>query len=252
MSIALERPAPVRPAVVVGLAVGPRPAHLRLRLLGGFELTVDDAPCELPPAAARLVAFLALSGRPMPRSYVAGVLWGDRSDERAAACLRSAIWRANGTHPVIQAGRTRLALADVWVDAVAAADAAHAQIAGGRPVEPGLLTGELLPGWYDEWVEVERERLGQLCLEGLEQMARAYLREGRWCQAIEAALGVVAVEPLRESAHRVLIEAHTGAGNRAAALRQYEACRAVMRRDLGMEPGAAVRRAAAEARTADR
>lgn len=239
MSVVLDRPAPV---------AAPAAATVRLRLLGGFELTVDDCPQELPPAAARLVAFLALSGRTLLRSYVAGVLWGDRSEERAGACLRSAIWRANATYPVIRAARTRLALMGMSVDAVDAAQAAHAQLVGGSPVPPAVLTGELLPGWYDDWVIVERERLGQLCLEGMEQMAQTYLRQGRWHQAVEAALAVVAVEPLRESAHCVLIEAHTAAGNRAAALRQYDACRVLMRRELGLEPGAAVSRAAARAR----
>jgi len=238
VSLLLDRPpALAAPAV-----------RVRLRLLGGFELAVDGRPQELPPAAARLVAFLALHGRPVLRSYVAGVLWGDRSDERAGACLRSAIWRANTAHPVIRAARTRLALTGMAVDALEAADAAHAQLVGGSPVPPAVLTGELLPGWYDDWVVVERERLGQLCLEGMEQMAQTYLRRGRWHQAVEAALAVVAAEPLRESAHRVLIEAHTAAGNRAAALRQYEACRVLMRRELGLEPSAAVNRAAARAR----
>ena len=238
MSLLLDRPAPVVTS----------PGDVRLRLLGGFELVVDGRPQELPPAAARLVAFLALHGRPVLRSYVAGLLWGDRSDERAGACLRSAIWRANAAHPVIRAARTRLSVTGMSVDAVEAAEAAHAQLVGGNPVHPTVLTGELLPGWYDDWVVVERERLGQLCLEGMEQMAQTYLRQGRWHQAVEAALAVVAVEPLRESAHCVLIEAHTAAGNRAAALRQFEVCRVLMRRELGLEPGAAVTRAAARAR----
>lgn len=230
-----------RPVVAVGPVVG-------LRLLGGFELTVDGAPQDLAPAPARLVAFLALSGRPLLRSYVAGVLWGDRSDERASACLRSAVWRANAAHPLIRAGRTRITLVGMSVDAVDAAAAAHDLLAGGAPVAPAVLSGELLPGWYEDWVVVERERLGQLCLEGMEQMAQGYLRDGRWPQAVEAALAVVAVEPLRESAHRVLIEAHAAAGNRAAALRQFATCRRVMRDELGLEPGAAVRRAAEHAR----
>lgn len=241
MSLLLDRPAP---------AVAPS-AAVRLRLLGGFELTVDGVPHELPPAAARLVAFLALHVRPALRSYVAGVLWGDRSDERAGACLRSAVWRTNSAHPVIHAARTRLVLAGMSVDALEAAEAAHAQLVGGSPVAPAVLSGQLLPGWYDDWVVVERERLGQLCLEGMEQMAQTYLRQGRWHQAVEAALAVVAAEPLRESAHRVLIEAHIAAGNRAAALRQFEACSALMRRELGLEPGAAVRRAADRARRGD-
>lgn len=175
--------------------------EVRIRLLEGFELTIDGHPWELPPSAERVVAFLALQPRPVVRSHVAGVLWGDRSDDRASACLRSAIWRANSGHdaPVIDAGRSRIMLhGSVSVDARDAAVAAHAQLAGGLPVDPEVLTGELLPGWYDDWVLVERERLRQLCLEGLERMAQSLLVAGQSHLAIEAALAVVTAEPLRE------------------------------------------------------
>jgi DNA-binding SARP family transcriptional activator len=212
---------------------------LRITLLGGFGLSVGGRQWEIPPAAARLVAFLALQPGPVVRSHVAGVLWGDRSDERAGACLRSAIWRVNAGHgaPVVVANRSRVALQDGEVDARVATVVAHSQLAGGSPVSPELLSGELLPGWYDDWVIVERERLRQLCLEGMEEMAQNLLSAGLWRRAIEAALAVVAAEPLRESAHRVLIDAHVGAGNRGEALRQFRLCRALLARELGLTPG---------------
>lgn len=225
-------------------------AEVRVRLLEGFELTVDGEPQELPPSAERLVAFLALQRRPAVRSHVAGVLWGDRSEERAAACLRTAIWRANarpGAH-VVDAGRTRVSLpASVVVDARDAAAAAHVQLAGGHPVDPEVLRGELLPGWYDDWVLVERERLQQLCLEGMEHMAQSLLDAGQAHLAVEAALAVVAAEPLRESAHRILIDAHVVAGNRTAALRQFDRCRALLASEVGLSPGDSVVAAAARA-----
>jgi DNA-binding SARP family transcriptional activator len=235
MSVAVDRLAPV-----------PAP-DVRLRLLGGFELTVDGRSRELPPAAARLVAFLGLQGRPLVRSHVAGVLWGERTEERAGACLRSAIWRANAGAPVVRAGRSRIGLAPLSVDAREAADAAHAQLVGGAPVAPDVLSGELLPGWYDDWVVVERERLRQLCLEAMEQMSQTLLDAGQWHRAIEAALAVVAIEPLRESAHRVLVEAYVGAGNRGQALRQFRRCRELLERELGLAPGGELAAAAARA-----
>ena len=225
------------------------PAELHLRLLDGFELTMDGEPRELPPAAARLVAYLALHVRPLMRSHVAGVLWGDRSEDRANACLRSAIWRANSgqVRRVIRAGRSRIALESVSVDVQEAAGAARAQLIGGAPVAPDVLSGELLPGWYDDWVVVERERLRQLCLEAMEQMAESHLAAGDWHRAVEAASRVVSAEPLRESAHRVLIEAHTGAGNRGEALRQFRVCRALLDRELGLPPAQRLLEAAARA-----
>ncbi|WP_155993028.1 AfsR/SARP family transcriptional regulator [Nocardioides sp. URHA0020] len=223
---------------------------VRVRLLDGFELSIDGEPWDLPPSAERLVAFLALQPRPVVRTHIAGILWGERSDERASACLRSAIWRANSGHtaPVIDASRSRIVLhGNVTVDAREAVLAAHQQLSGGTPVEPEVFTGELLPGWYDDWVLVERERMRQLCLEGMEQMAQSLLEAGQASLAIEAALAVVAAEPLRESAHRILVDAHTVAGNRAEALRQFGRCKSLLADELGLQPGVALADAAGRA-----
>jgi DNA-binding SARP family transcriptional activator len=224
--------------------------EVHVRLLNGFELSIDGEPWDLPPSAERLVAFLALQERPMVRSHVAGSLWGDRDDARAAACLRSAIWRANSGHAahVIDAGRSRIALnGNVTVDAREAAASAHVQLSGGQPVQPEVLTGELLPGWYDDWVLVERERLRQVCLEGMERMALSLLDAGQSSLAIEAAVSVVTAEPLRESAHRILIDAHVAVGNRGEAIRQYERCRELLAIELGLQPGEALTAAAGRA-----
>src|SRR2546430_15977288 len=70
-----------------------RSAMVRLRLIEGFELSVDGAVVEAPLAAQRLVAFLALHPRPLHRHYVAGSLWLDKTDSRATSNLRSALWR---------------------------------------------------------------------------------------------------------------------------------------------------------------
>ena len=196
--------------------------NVRVQLLDGFELTVGGRRHELPHSAERLVAYLALRARPVIRSHLAGVLWGDRPAERAAACLRSAIWRAacvTGA-PLISAGRGQVCLhPDVAVDMRDAAAAAWEQVSGqGVPVRPTALPGELLPGWDDDWIVVERERLRQLHLEGMEQLATDLLAAGRTSLAIDAALTVVAADPLREVAHRIVVQAHLAAGNRVEAL----------------------------------
>jgi DNA-binding SARP family transcriptional activator len=226
------------------------PSEVQVRMLGGFELTVDGRPRDLPPSAERLVAYLALQHHPVLRSQAAGVLWADRDEQRAAACLRSAVWRVNSGPglPVIEAGRSRLALgADIAVDARDAATAAHNQIAGGAPVDVEALRGLLLPGWYEDWVLAERERLRQLSLEAMEQLAQSLLDAGQVRLAIEAALSVVAAEPLRESAHRVLIDAHVASGNRSEALRQFDRARTILDDELGLPPGAGLVAAAARA-----
>jgi DNA-binding SARP family transcriptional activator len=226
-------------------------AHVHVRLLEGFDLTIDGHSCALPPSAQRLVAFLALQHQPVVRSRAAGTLWSDHSEQRAAACLRSAIWRCNSGQsvPVVEAGRSRLRLhEDVTVDVRTAAAAAHEQLAGaGVAVPPSVLAGELLPGWYDDWVLVERERMRQLCLQAMERMAASLLLAGQLDLAIEAALTVVVAEPLRESAHRILVDAYVAAGNRAEALRQYDWCCTLLRAELDLPPGDALVAAAARA-----
>lgn len=222
---------------------------VRVRLLEGFELLIDSESCVLPPSAERLVAYLALQARPVMRAHVAGTLWGDREEARSAACLRSAIWRVNQGHaPIIDAGRSRIVLhGTVSVDARDAMVAAHSQLAGGPAATGQISVGELLPGWYDDWVLVERERLRQLCLAATERLAQSLLDAGQPGLAIEAALSVVAAEPLRESAHRILIDAHVDAGNRNEAIRQFLHVRALLTAELGLDPGPALITAVARA-----
>jgi DNA-binding SARP family transcriptional activator len=99
-----------------------------------------------------------------------------------------------------------------------------------------ILAGPLLPGWYEEWVVTERERLHQLRLHALELLCQQLTAAGRFGQAVEAGLAAVTSEPLRESAHRALIQAYLGEGNHAQAIRQYQVCRQILRRELGIEP----------------
>jgi DNA-binding SARP family transcriptional activator len=68
-------------------------ATAMLSLLGGFELRSGGGPIEVPHSARRLLAFLALQERPVSRSFVAGTLWPETTDERAGASLRSTLWR---------------------------------------------------------------------------------------------------------------------------------------------------------------
>jgi DNA-binding SARP family transcriptional activator len=113
---------------------------------------------------------------------------------------------------------------------LAAADDAEADL------DPARLTGELLPDWYDDWVLIERERLRQLSLHALEALGERLLGTARLGGALEAALAAIAMEPLRESAHRLLIRIHLTEGNAAEAIRQFDLCRRLFREQLGLEP----------------
>jgi DNA-binding SARP family transcriptional activator len=220
----------------------------RLGLLGGFELEVDGDRRHLPLSAQRVIAFLALQARPVQRQFVAGSLWPESSDERANANLRTALWRLNGSHSLLdEETSTQLALDEaVMVDLHdVSARARRLLHAGGRPRDDDLEhlseAAELLPDWYDDWVQIERERFRQLRLSALECLCIELTAEGRFPQAVEAGVSAMAAEPVRESAHRALIAAHLAAGNSGEALRQYRLCRNLLARRLGTEPSLEMR-----------
>jgi DNA-binding SARP family transcriptional activator len=89
-------------------------------------------------------------------------------------------------------------------------------------VRPG---GELLPGWYEDWVLVERERLRQLRMHALEALAEKLTEAGRYGVAMQAAYAAVRADPVRESAHRAVVRVHLAEGNVLEALRAYELTR---------------------------
>jgi DNA-binding SARP family transcriptional activator len=98
------------------------------------------------------------------------------------------------------------------------------------------LAGELLPDWYDDWVLIERERFRQLRLHALDAFCESLTADGRYAGAVEAGQAAVAAEPLRESAHRLLIRAHLAEGNRDDAIRQYCFFRDILEAELGLAP----------------
>jgi DNA-binding SARP family transcriptional activator len=217
----------------------------RVGLLDGFSLELgdDDPPVgELPRGVQRLVAHLALCRRPA-RSAIAGELWPDVPEEHAQGSLRSALWRVQKAAPgLVDASAGTLALArgvrvDVWELTVWARRALDPH--GGTDeaaVPESALRGELLPGWYDDWVLLERERLRQLRMHALESAAARLAAAGRHGEALQAAYEAVRAEPLRESAHRAVVRLHLGEGNVTEAVRAFDAFRRLLYEELGVGP----------------
>lgn len=230
-------------------------ARPSLRLLGGFELSCEGAAVEMPLSARRVLAFLAVSRRPVPRAHVAGTLWTDASEARAASALRTAIWRMGEPGAGVlccEAGALSLR-PEVDVDLATVGEHVRA-VLDGRPgaaadrVAPIVDAGELLPGWYDDWLIIEREHLRQLRVHALERLCLALSADRCHAAAARAGLAAVAGDPLRESAHRVLVLAHLAHGNAGDALRQYHICRDLLGRELGIEPSVELERLVAALR----
>ncbi len=226
------QPAAVRP---------PSGMPLRLELLGSWRLRVDGEQMPLGTNAQRLLAILALRGQ-CERSQVAGIIWPDCPERFALGSLRATLSRLKRRlDGLVLVHNDCLALhpgLDVDVDELLRI--ASIALEGGQVRAYAALRiltgGDLLAGWYDDWVLLERERLHHLRLHALEALAQRLIRDGNAAAAVDAGLAAVALDPLRESAHRALIGAHLLEGNRADAVRQFGRLRTVLRDELGVEP----------------
>ncbi len=181
----------------------------------------------------------------MDRRHAAGSLWPEGNDERASGNLRSALWRLRCANiDVVEGDKQFLrlrpgTLVDVkvvsdWAERLAEGSATLADL---RVVTWRTAAMDLLPGWYDDWVIFERERIRQRLLHALEALSRHLIADGRYAEAVEAAIIAVSADPLRETANRVLVEAHLAEGNLVEACRAYQRYRDLIRRELGVEPG---------------
>src|SRR3954452_11707714 len=220
--------------------------YARISLLDGFALELTDRGREthdaLPRGVQRLVAHLGLTRRPA-RPAIAGRLWPDVPEGHAHGSLRSALWRVQKIAPgLIQVSGDTLSLAEgVRVDVRELAVWAERVSDPRMPIEEITasdvrLNGELLPGWYDDWVLLDRERLRQLRMHALEALADRLAMAHRYGEAVQAAYSAVRAEPLRESSHRAVVRVHLAEGNLVEAVRAYEAFRSLLADELGVAP----------------
>ncbi|HMD91022.1 MAG TPA: BTAD domain-containing putative transcriptional regulator [Trebonia sp.] len=217
-----------------------------VHLLAGPYITVGPERRDVPEGSKQLLAFVALRRRRVERRQAAGALWPLGDEERAAGNLRSALWR-------LRRAGINVLIADKWslvLDAEVVVDL-HAmeqwatRLIEGRPTAhdlaippPAADALDLLPGFYDDWALIERERIRQRILHALEALSERLAAAGRFADAIEAAMLAASAEPLRESAHKTLIKAHIAEGNLTEARRVYLAYQALVRRELGVLPSA--------------
>ncbi len=220
-----------------------RPVAATLSLLGSFSLECAGEFLTLPGTTQRLLAFLALNRTAVHRLFVAGTLWPETSERRANGNLRTTLWRLNGVSAsiVLTRGDCLALNPRVEVDLYRVVALSQGLLRGESnhdDIRIGglMLMGELLPGWYDDWVVPERESFRELRLHALEQRCRDLTAMDRFGDAIEAGLAAVAGDPLRESARRALISAYLLEGNHVQALRQYRQYRDHLKSELGVRP----------------
>lgn len=225
-------------------------AALQIEVLGGFSARAESgrAIAFATRKAQALLAYLALTpGRAHARASLYGLLWGDREEEQARGSLRYAltdIRKALGEHQdVLCTGRDIVYLqADaVTVDAAEFERLARSDMPAALRQAASLYRGDLLAGLeirasaFEEWLTAERERLRSLAIQALGRLLEAEPDP-------DVAHRLLSLDPFNEAAHRALMRHYAEQGQRTLAIRQFEACAAVLKRELGAQPDPATRR----------
>lgn len=240
---------------------------LRISLLGSMQVSHDEgaSPVRLTRSMQTLLAFLlihqatAVNQRTHPRDVLAALLWGDLPQERARASLNTLLWRLRSAlePPGIPAETYLLttSLGEIgfnreacyWLDIAEFESQTQRLLA--TPCQQlaeterqccektlGLYHGELLEGFYEDWVLRERERLRLVYLSGLAHLMLAYRHAGEFDHSLLCGQRILSLDPLREEIHREQMRTYLAAGQRPLAVRQYEACARVLQTELDILP----------------
>lgn len=227
-----------------------------------FEPRIYGSGSGEPAKAQELLCYLLLNrGRVYGREALAETLWAEQPAQRARQYLRKTIWQLQAAFhgvdapPALAIEDDDICLsdeADVWVD-VADFEACCAAVRGvnGRDLSTdraeglrravALHTGELLQGWYQEWCLLERERLELLYLGALDKLVVYCESRGEIEAGVQYALDILREDQAHERSHRALMRMYYRAGDRTAALRQYERCVTALRGELDVAPAARTR-----------
>ena len=233
---------------------------LRFRLFGKFTAHYDAGVLKGIDASKdqELLSYLLIHrDRPHSREALATLLWGDTSTEKSKKYLRQALWHvhaalnsnANGTD-VLMVEHDWLSLnprSNLWTD-VSDFERAFAAAEGvaGRQLDAEkaqslkdavtLYRDDLLPGYYQDWVLFERERLQNMYLLMLDKLIVYLQFHGEYEVAQGYGATILRYDPARERTHRQLMHLYSLAGDRTSALRQFERCALALKQELGVKP----------------
>ena len=172
---------------------------LELRLLGQFDIRLGELSISIPSRPAQsLLAYLALTaGTAHRRERLAGLLWPDIEDDSARASLRQGLWRIRKALEARLPSGVQYLLADdltvafnaksaYWLDA-AALDTPFDEATSVESLQQALIAyrGDLLPGFYDDWVLRERERLEGVFERKIGRLLECLIALRRWPEVLE-------------------------------------------------------------------
>jgi predicted ATPase/DNA-binding SARP family transcriptional activator len=219
---------------------------LEVRLIGKFDIQCDGKPVRLSSRAAQsLFAYLILTaGTLHRREKLAGMFWPDKSEEKARAYLRHELWRIRQAFPL--PGKVGYLVAD---DISISFDALSEYRLDVAPLENvnesasidelktalSVFQGELLPGFYDDWIILEREHLQAIYEQKITRLLDMFKDEKRWNDIVEWAERWISPGQGLEAAYRYLMSAYAALGDRAKVSSTYERCVKALH-DLDLEP----------------
>ena len=237
--------------------------NLHMTLLGGLSLTWGGEPVGrfISSKSPALLCYLAYTGQPHTRAALTGLLWSDSPEAQAKASLRQVLsdLRSRLAAYLLIEGNTVAfnGAAPYWLDVTefnrhlrtaAPADASAETVlsdsqAAALQAAADLYRGDFLAGFFvpsapgfEEWVTGEQEWLRQAVLQALHRLILHYTQRGAYLLGINAAQRLLTLEPWQEEAHRQLMRLLALSGQRGAALAQYETCRRVLAKELGVGP----------------
>ena len=229
-------------------------SQLYIHLFGEMQAVQSDGrQLRLPPSTQSLFAYLILFHESShSRESLTNLFWEDVPYKKARRCLSTTLWRLKKELPqgaaclaVSESGNVQFDYSDSqWIDILSFEEKAnlglHAPV---EAMDVGLLEeaislyrGDLLDGYYDEWVLRERERFHLLYLRTLSRLMRYYGGRNELAKGIDYGQQLLAVDPLREQIHRELMLLYMKKGDRSLAIQQYESCRRVLADELGIVP----------------
>ncbi len=233
---------------------------MRVGLFGNFRITFAGSPVTSVNTnrLRSLIAYLILHGdAPQPRERLAFVLWPASRESQARTNLRQLLHNLKRALPAECTSLTSDHFTVQWrhdascaIDVVdfqaAIAEAAAARTANDPAREIQSLTtaaqlyeDDLLPALYDDWLTPVREDYRGRISEVLRRLAALFEERKEYAAAIPCAERLVAMDPLCEPYHRLLIRLHAANNDRSSALRAYHQCMRALRREMGVEPGPA-------------
>lgn len=228
---------------------------LRVTLLGETRLELDGESLALPAKITALFCYLAVNRRRHSRDSLVELLWGEADGADQAANLRVALSKLRRSlGPFLAVERDYVSVprdAKLFLDCESFWELCRRRGEAEADLEGAaeLYRGDFMHGFYlaeaprfEEWQLAERERLRQLGRECFASLSESRAAVGDRSGALEYALRLLALEPWHESAHRRVMRLRAGAGDFEAALRQFESCRELLERELGVKPTPATRR----------